>query len=247
LVAIALERLGPVAVVVHAIAPVIVAHQCARRGEFGDAPGQAGEEMPDLPELVPAELLRLDERLQEVHRQPGMLFRQRAPHADDVHDREHLRAPEIILLYRAEVREEARDVWRAAQKAGRRARADHAIELAGLEHRGQRLFLRDRLEVYFRRQLERRTLLAAGILDAAAAPAHIAHVHAVLVVQDAADPDVRGDLVFRQAERRDLQVLPPPDAAIGADVDAGVPEQTGNKGGDRDIVILAARDLQRVA
>ncbi|TMH66579.1 MAG: hypothetical protein E6H57_13300 [Betaproteobacteria bacterium] len=76
---------------------------------------------------------------------------------------------------------------------------------------------------------------------------HIAHVHAVLVVQEAADPDVRGDLVFGQAERLGLQVLRPPDAAIGANVDARVPEQTGNKSGDRDIVILAARDLQRVA
>src|SRR2546425_4853282 len=176
-----------------------------------------------------------------------MLFRQRAAHADDVHDREHLRAPEIILLYRAEIGKQSRYVRRAAQKTGRRARADHAVELAGLEHRGQRLFLRYRLEVYFRRQLERGALFAAGILDAAAAPVHIAHVHAVLVVQDAADPDVRGDLVFGQAERLAFQVLRAPDAAIGADVDARVPEQTGNIGGDRDIVGFAARDLQRVA
>src|SRR5205085_11618498 len=77
LVVVARERLEHVAVVLDAIAPVVLAHQLARRVELGDAPRQAGEEMADLAKLVPAALLRLDERLQHVHREPWMLLDQR--------------------------------------------------------------------------------------------------------------------------------------------------------------------------
>src|SRR5947207_15522084 len=90
LMVVAGECLEHVAVALEAIAPGVLAHQLARRVELGHAPGQAGEEMADLPELVPAELLRLDERLQHVYGEPRMLLGERAADADDVHDREHL-------------------------------------------------------------------------------------------------------------------------------------------------------------
>ena len=116
---VARERLEDVAVVLDAVAPIVLAHELARGVELRDAPRQAVEEMADLAELVPAELLRLDERLQHVHCEPGMLLGERAADANHVHDRKDLRAPEVILLHRPEVREEPGYIRRAAQKARR--------------------------------------------------------------------------------------------------------------------------------
>ena len=107
--------------------------------------------------------------------------------------------------------------------------------------------MRNRLQIDIRRKLEVRALLAAGLLDAAVAPADFGRFHAVLVLQDAADPDVGGDLVFRQADGLAFQILRPRDAAVGPDVDAGMAKQARDERRDRDVVVLSARDLQRIA
>src|SRR5262249_50316222 len=96
------------AVLLDAVAPIVLAHPPAGGVELGDAPWQAGEEVADLTELVPAELFRLDERLQSVHGEPGVLVGERAADADHVHDRKDLRTLEIVLLDRPKIGKEPR-------------------------------------------------------------------------------------------------------------------------------------------
>jgi len=55
------------------------------------------------------------------------------------------------------------------------------------------------------------------------------------VLHHAAHPDHGGDLIFRQADALAAQVGGRADAGIGADVDAGMPEQPRHEGGDADI------------
>src|SRR3984957_15817988 len=56
----------------------------------------------------------------------------------------------------------------------------------------------------------------------------------VPVGEDAADPDVRGQLILRDAHRPPRQLLRKADAAPGVDVDSAVPEGPGREDRDRD-------------
>ena len=76
----------------------------------------------------------------------------------------------VGLLGRARVGKQPRDVRLAAQERRRRARREQRVELAVAQHADQRLVLADRLEVEARDRLERRALVASGLLLAAAAP-----------------------------------------------------------------------------
>ena len=62
-----------------------------------------------------------------------------------------------------------------------------------------------------------------------------------------AHPDHRGDLIFRQPDALAAQVFRRADAGIGADVDAGVPEQPRHEGGDADIVRIPRGDGADIA
>ena len=127
------------------------------------------------------------------------------------------------------------------------ARADHRVEFAFCQHVGEGAVVRDRREVDVGWQLERRALLASCLLDAACAPVDVGGFHAIFVLQDAADPDVGGDLVLGQADGLAFQVSRRFDAAVGAYVDARMPEQARNERGHTDVGVLAARSHQGVA
>jgi hypothetical protein len=58
-----------------------------------------------------------------------------------------------------------------------------------------------------RRQLDGDLLRPPGMLDAAADPVHVRRLDAEIVFQDGARPDIRGELIFRQADLLALQVL----------------------------------------
>ncbi len=100
--------------------------------------------------------------------------------------------------------------------------------------------LRNGLQVDVGRQPDGGALVAAGILQAAPAPFDVGRRDPVFVLQDAPDPDIGGDLIFRQPDRLAAQVLRALDAAVAADVDSAVPEQPRHEGRDRDVVRVAA-------
>src|SRR4029079_7580826 len=108
------------------------------------------------------------------------------------------------------------------------------------QHVGNGAAIRYLLQVDLRRQADLGALLAAGLLQAGAPPFDVARLDAVFLLQHAADPDVGSHLVFRHAERLALEVgrrL----YAVGADVDAGVPEQPRYAGRDGDVMRISAR------
>src|SRR5438105_4458924 len=84
------------------------------------------------------------------------------------------------------------------------------------------------------------TLIAPRLLQAATPPFQVGGLDAILLLQHAAHPDVGGHLVLRHADGPALEVGRRLDAAVGADVDAGVAEQPRHKGRHRDIMRRAA-------
>ena len=65
--------------------------------------------------------------------------------------------------------------------------------------------------------------------------------HAVFVLQDAAHPHHRGDLILWQSDPFAAQIGGSADAGIGAHVDAGMPEQPRHEGGNADIGGISRR------
>ena len=117
-----------------------------------------------------------------------------------MHDRKQAGLFVVGLLGRACVRKQARDVRLAFEKRRRRARREQGIELAVAQHLDQRLARLERPEVETRNSLERRALAAARLLLAAVAPVDLVRLDAVFVLQHAAHPDHRRDLIFRQPD-----------------------------------------------
>src|SRR5712671_4502331 len=71
-----------------------------------------------------------------------------------------------------------------------------------------------------RDRLERRALVAPGLLLAAAAPMDASREHVVFMLHDAAHPDHSGDLVFRHADTLALEILRLANTGVGAHVHA---------------------------
>src|SRR5499427_2222782 len=212
-------------VLVGAVAPETLPHNFARPVIFADAPGKRGGEMADLAEFLHAQLLGLEEGLVNAHRKPGVAIHEGAADAHRMHDREYARLAKISLLDGRIIREHAADMGCTVEKAGRRPRAEQAVDIAIGQHVGQGAVLRDRRVIDIGRQLDLCALAAPGLLEAAAPPFDVVRLDAVLVLQNAPDPDVRGHLVFGQPDRPALEIWRALDAAIGASVDPTVAEQ----------------------
>ena len=71
--------------------------------------------------------------------------------------------------------------------------------------------------------------------------------YAIVIGEDAADPDVGGDLVLGHADDLAAQVFGPGDALRGVDVDARVAKYPGEKGRDADVLCFATGGHHRVA
>lgn len=247
LVVVAQKSLQHVAVRGQAVAPVVLAHQAARLFEFRDAPGKAHEQVPDLPELMHRERLGAQKSLEHAHRQPRMALDERFADTDDVHGRKNLRAAEVVFLDAPVIGEKARDVRHAALEARRCARADDCVELADFEHTRERFAVGHLPQVDLRRQLERRSLAPTGGLEPATAPTYGLGIQPIFVLEYAAYPDVRGDLVFGQADGFSRQGRGAVDIAVGADVHTRMPEQTRHEGRNADVLVLSARGQKRMA
>ena len=129
----------------------------------------------------------------------------------------------------------------------RRARRHHAVELALGQHVRQRAVIGNGLEVDARRQTDRRALAAARLLDAARPPFDVGGLDAVLVLEEAADEDIGGLLIFGNADGLALEVFWLADAAIGPDIDAAVAEDARGEGGNADILRFARTGHDGVA
>ncbi len=109
-----------------------------------------------------------------------------------------------------------------------------ALDLALGQHVRQRFVGRDGAHAEFRRQVQRDLLLAAGILLAAGEILDAGGIDAVFVLQNAALPHRRGELIFRNADALADQILGLGDAALGGDEDAVMAEEPRGKDRDRD-------------
>ena len=96
------------------------------------------------------------------------------------------------------------------------------------------------------RQIELDLLGPARLLDAAAHPGHVGGLHAVIVLQDRARPDIGGQLIFRQADLLAFEVFRLLDAVL-AHIDRGVAEGARQKHRNADIRAVVLRGLHREA
>jgi hypothetical protein len=92
------------------------------------------------------------------------------------------------------------------------------------------------------RQLDRRAFATPRLLDAATQPLNGIGLDAVIVLEDAAYPDVGGDLVLGQADALAFQIGWGLDAAISPDVDTGMTEHPRHKRRHTDVMALVTRD-----
>jgi hypothetical protein len=102
------------------------------------------------------------------------------------------------------------------------------------------------LQADIRRQLDRDLLRAARLVDAAAHPGDVRWLDAVVILEDAARPDVGRQLVLGEADAFALQVGGRLDA-VAADVDRGVPERPRYERWHADVGAGALRRLHRMA
>lgn len=134
----------------------------------------------------------------------------------------------------------------AGAVAGGHARGIERVDLARGEHRRQSLRGADRLHADVRRQVELQLLVAPRLLLAAGVIAHRIDRHAVLVLQDAADPGRRGHLVLGTADLPADQVLRRADACRSIHIYAAMTKHARREHRDRDKRPLGPRERNRV-
>src|SRR5215471_12228580 len=243
---IARQRFQHVAVLGDPVTPKIFTHSFTHPIIFGDAPRQRRREMADLAELLHAKLLGLEEGLVDTHGEPGMMLRQDAADAYRMHDREYAGLAKIALLDGRIISEHATDMGRSIKKARRGPCAQHGVDLAFGQHVGEGAVLRNCRIIDVSRQFDLRPLLTAWLFEAAASPFDVARLDVVFVLENAPDPDIRRHLVFRQSDRSALEALRAAYAAIGADIDPAVAEQTRHERWNGDVMRLPARRRHHV-
>src|SRR5947209_10577417 len=135
-----------------------------------------------------------------------MLFNQRTAHADHVHDREMAALAEVVFGGCHRLGPEPADVRLALLEARWRARSDERVDLAGFQHCVERLALRRRIELDLGRQVDRDLLDAPRLLKASSNPVDVRRLHTVLILEQGARPDTRGELIFGYAYLAALQI-----------------------------------------
>src|SRR5689334_8106298 len=229
-----------------AVRPVVVAHQGARVLNVLREPGQHRLQRRGDVEVVVGLALRLHERLVERHRDPRMLLVDAALDGDRVHYREDPRLA-VVRLLDLHVDLELALHPPAAGMVGRgHARGVESVDLAVAQHRRERVGLADLRHLDARRQLDLELLGAVGLLLAALVVRLAVHRHAVLVLQDAADPHRCGHLVLGVADLAAHEVLRLLDLRLRVHVDARVAEEARREHRDRDEMPLVLEERDRV-
>jgi hypothetical protein len=113
-----------------AVAPEILAHHLLGRAGLGDQPRQGHHQSVDVEQVDHRERLRLQERLVDAGREPGMLLDQRLADADEMHDRKQAGLLEVGPLGRADVWKQPLDMRLFLEEGRRRARREQRVEFA---------------------------------------------------------------------------------------------------------------------
>ena len=227
------EILQHVAVLFDAVGPEVLAHQrhvgmqALIHERHRDLAGRR------FAQVLQTLVLGLGKRLQHRAGQPRVRIGDAAAHADDVHDREYLAA--LVIGHRLDHRvvEQPADIGRASGQV-RCARGDVAVDFAfgqQLRNRlaGGRVDQADAL-----RQVQLDLFGPVRIGNAAAHPGDVFRRDAVILFQERADPDHRGQLVFGQANLLALQVFGPLDPVL-ADIERRMAEHPRQERGHADI------------
>ena len=163
-----------------------------------------------------------------------------------MHDREHAGRLVVVALDAGPVAEQAHDAPVAEARGG--ARRVDRVDLAGLEHRRQRLAVRGALDADRGRQVDRRLLDAPGLVEAAGHVGHAVDREAVVLGQDPADPDIGRELVLGHAHPSARQVGGDRAGAVGRDVDPRVAKRARwehRDGHERRPLLLQGQDVGR--
>ena len=123
----------------------------------------------------------------------------------------------------------------ARDEAGGRKRREDGVDLAFGEHVADPLARRRALDSNLRRQIELDALLALIPALAAAHVAQRSQVHAMDVLQHAADPHGGGHGVFRNPDALVSEVGGLADAGVRVHEDRRVAERARGKHRDRDV------------
>ena len=171
-----------------------------------------GRESPDR------ERLRLHEGLEERLRDPWILLVDLAFHDHDMHDWKDARAAEVVLFHRPEIRKEPRNVRRALVER-RGHRGQHRVELPALEHGVDALISRDHAgaNIGCQFELDPRLELGVGRVVTPEVPVEVLGAHAIVVLQEAANPECRGLHELLHADAFALQVRGRADARMRVD------------------------------
>ena len=116
-----------------------------------------------------------------------MRFGQATAHADEVHDREHPGFPVIVFLGRPVIGKQPADIVVGAI-ARRRPRRDQRVDAPLVQMLGQGFIIRQALQLDAFGGLYLDRLAPSRLLEAAAAPAHVGRLDAVLVLKDSPHP-----------------------------------------------------------
>ena len=231
---IAQERLEHVAVGLEAVGPPVLAELPARLLDVRRLPREHRCERHGGAEVFVSPALRLHEGLVERQRDPAVRLVELAADHHGVHDRKDLRLAVIGFLDFHVVLEQAPDGSRPRGEGRGRPRCVHGVELAFGDHLRESLLRPDGPQPEFRWQVELELLVASRLLLAAGEVLRARRIDAVLVLQDAADPDRCGHLIFRNADFFARKILRLADAAFRRDENARVAEEARGEHRDRD-------------
>ena len=197
-----------------------------------------------LLQVVIGAALRLAERLEQRLGDPAICLIDLAADGDGVHDREDAGLAEIGALDLHEILEQAPHLAVAPLVGRRLARGIERVDLARAQHRGQGLVRPDPLDPDVGRQVELQLLRAIGRFLPAGEIRDVIDLHAVLVRQDAADPDRSGHLILGAADPLALEVGGLADAGRRVHIDRRMAEEARweHRNGDEGARLLEAGD-----
>ncbi len=163
-----------------------------------------------------------------------------------MHDRVKAGAAIEILLARPVVGKEPGDVAAAIERRGT-PRPEIGIDLAGLEHVAQRLLRTDEFEPQLADRAQVHVVVRrARLVHAAFDPTDAVKIDAVLVLENAANPDAGGLPVFLDPHPLAFEIARRGYARILVDEDEAVPKQARRKDRKRDKGKRSARSHDRV-
>ena len=186
------------------------------------------------------------EGLEQGIGQPGVIVRQRAAHAEQVHDGEDPGAPVVRRRGLDGILKQAADTGVIAVETGQGPGADERIDITRHHHVIQRAVIRCGLHRYVGWQFDANLFRPARLLHTAPDPGDVGRSDAVVVLQQAPGPDVGAELVLGNTDATPLEILGSFDPFVSANQNRGMPEGSREKGRYCDVVRISAVDADDI-